>query len=202
LSWLSESFLGVVRLFLSNRTHSANNSACFFSRGDDDDAQSKYTAFLARAQDAAITFSSTSGGPRMIVPKLLIVGPDGKGSFNQISLAAALVDAQIANANFQGLDDAGSRTVIGKWRMITQAIGAGIMTLKQIVEMTIAGTDTQCYTVGGNQNFFQIAFKSLAADPAVADLEDGFFSVFKNTVSGNVWAAVNDGGVIKKVQLV
>lgn len=42
---------------------------------------------------------------------------------------------------------------------------------------------------------------SRAADPAAVDLGVGNWSVFKNTVSGNVYLAYNDAGTIKKVQL-
>jgi trimeric autotransporter adhesin len=43
--------------------------------------------------------------------------------------------------------------------------------------------------------------KTKAGDPTAADLPEGAFHVWKNTTSGNVYLWVNDGGVMKKVQL-
>lgn len=43
--------------------------------------------------------------------------------------------------------------------------------------------------------------KTKAGDPDTSDIPDGYFHVWKNTSTGNVYLWVNDGGVMKKVQL-
>lgn len=43
---------------------------------------------------------------------------------------------------------------------------------------------------------------SSTADPTTGDIPSGYTSIHKNTTSGNVFLAYNDGGAIKKVQLV
>jgi hypothetical protein len=40
-----------------------------------------------------------------------------------------------------------------------------------------------------------------AADPSPGNINDGYGTLWKNTVSGSVFWAVNDGGTVKKVQL-
>ena len=42
--------------------------------------------------------------------------------------------------------------------------------------------------------------KSKASDPNTSDIQDGYFHVWKNTSSGNIYLWVNDGGVMKKIQ--
>jgi hypothetical protein len=42
--------------------------------------------------------------------------------------------------------------------------------------------------------------KSKAGDPNTSDIQDGYFHVWKNTSSGNIYLWVNDGGVMKKIQ--
>ncbi|GIW89610.1 MAG: hypothetical protein KatS3mg109_0042 [Pirellulaceae bacterium] len=46
-----------------------------------------------------------------------------------------------------------------------------------------------------------LAYRSGTADPTVSDIESGAATVWKNTTSGEVKLAVNDGGVIKSVTL-
>ncbi len=45
------------------------------------------------------------------------------------------------------------------------------------------------------------ALKIKAGDPTASEVPDGTFHVWKNSSSGNVYMWVNDGGVMKKVQL-
>ena len=60
------------------------------------------------------------------------------------------------------------------------------------------------------QQFFEIIRKltnnpvmySLNADPGTANVPEGTWSVWKNTTSGQVRVWVNDGGVMRSVQLV
>lgn len=45
------------------------------------------------------------------------------------------------------------------------------------------------------------SMKSKAGDPTTGDISSGAYDVYKNTTNGNVYLWVNDGGVLKKVQL-
>jgi len=47
-----------------------------------------------------------------------------------------------------------------------------------------------------------VGYTSAAADPTTTELpNDGDWSMHKNTSSGSIFLAVNDGGVIHKVEL-
>lgn len=49
---------------------------------------------------------------------------------------------------------------------------------------------------------FQGRTAESTVDPVTEDISAGFWSVFNNTTSNDVFIAANDGGVIKKVALV
>lgn len=50
-------------------------------------------------------------------------------------------------------------------------------------------------------NGVELGIQSGAADPAAGNINDGYATVWKNTTSGNIFLAVNDGGTIKKIAL-
>jgi hypothetical protein len=64
-------------------------------------------------------------------------------------------------------------------------------------------TDTQTlYLFNGTENKQAgMRFTSTDADPTTTEIPDGGFGIHKNTTSGDVFLATNDGGVIKKVAL-
>lgn len=70
----------------------------------------------------------------------------------------------------------------------------------------LIGVTDEVYTGAGNPELVRkvpIGFTSSGADPATTDYPaDGNWGVHKNTVSGDLFIAANDGGVIKKLTLI
>jgi len=56
---------------------------------------------------------------------------------------------------------------------------------------------------GNGEAYIQDRIRVIATDPTVTELPDSNFGgLFKNSVTSKIWLAVNDGGTIKKVELV
>lgn len=58
------------------------------------------------------------------------------------------------------------------------------------------------YHLSQNQYNKVAGFLTKAGDPTTSDIPAGQWAIYKNTTSGLVYLWVNDGGTLKKVQLV
>lgn len=145
-----------------------------------------------------------NSGTRFAVNKLLVFNL-GRADFNMRDFRAPVAGVEIGRANWQAVDAATQNGLsIMQDRLIYEAIGAAIETGRW--EKHLLGEGTLIKVLVANANAtkanLEILVKEIAADPAVANLEDGYAGIFKNTTSAAVFLAMNDGGVIKKVALV
>jgi len=198
-------FLGII-------TGRAGRSIHLGAASDNAKAQNTFAgSTTGNARDVDLTMwienDNYGGNPRLIVPKFIIIGAKSTpatdfAAFN-MKLLTGGDNKVIGRASYQsetstfvankqyGRIDAYIRSWIN---------GATYGEFEIMVEH--AGIAEIVARLGNLRNFGEFKFKSLVADPAVADLTDGYMGIFKNTTSGNIWLAVNDGAVIKKVQLV
>jgi hypothetical protein len=66
-----------------------------------------------------------------------------------------------------------------------------------VVDIVTGATRRARFGAGG----CELQVQTGASDPAAGNINDGYGTLWKNTASGNVFWAVNDGGTVKKVQL-
>lgn len=65
-----------------------------------------------------------------------------------------------------------------------------------VVDIVTGGTRRARFGAG-----CELQVQTGASDPAAGNINDGYGTLWKNTASGNVFWAVNDGGTVKKVPL-
>lgn len=159
---------------------------------------------VLRSNDFCIWTTERSGNPRLIVPKLLIYDPDSFFAFNGKTGKTGVTGETSGKLSMQGRSDMddnfGILEVLSKYLDATD----GAMSGEGVIQVhTKSSQLLEDYVIiDGTIENTQIRMSESAADPTNTDFRDGFGGFHKNTTSGNVFACVNDGGTIKKIQLV
>jgi len=200
----SGGIIGAVRQVIIGLT----KSIFVISKGNDtnpaDDVFNELGTGNPSDNDLKIGSNQAGTGARNVwVQKLIIKDKNRSVAFQMKGTRTAPADNnEIAKASIQGNNDLIVNTAYGLWKVFARKVASGAEFGQWEYSVEENGANLKVFFHGGVDNHFSGLVKDIAADPAVADLAAGFFSVFKNTTSGSVFIAVNDGGVIKKVALV
>ena len=159
--------------------------------------------------DCWIIPTTISGNPRLGMEKMIVVAKNKQSAFNLRRIddvAANNIRLARQQVHYKALDFGVTTSILRVDYNTRTNDGAGAITNAEVEFWNqVAGALVKSLVFGNNgvqTPIIRLLKTDQAADPVAADLEDGYWSVFKNTTSGNVWLAVNDGGTIKKVQLV
>jgi len=177
----------------------SNNNALFKEFFDPDT-----TVLLQRDIDLGFMPLDPTGTPRLNVPKL-VVGAKITGSLNLRKVVIPIANDLCAETLYQYIDAATNPSNGLFIRMICRSIGVGTEDFETEFSPEKNGVATLALRMGGSTTHEALISTFMtegAADPVASDIADGFGTFWKNTTSGACFAAVNDGGTIKKVALV
>ncbi len=209
MSVLPEGALAAIRLIISSVTAAAGVTWNFVSGTHTivDDTFSGPTGINLTLNGDLAIIPMPAGSPaanRVLVPKLIINYPESRADFNLRGMLPPLLGTRQCRAAWQFFANNGATFLASYIQDChNMSTGAGTETAQIVQQLLCEGTLRVIMNWNGETRaFVETLVKELPADPAVANLADGFAGIFKNTTSAAVFLAMNDGGVIKKVALV